>query len=84
MKTTKHIVMGVTASVAIYKACELIRKLKEEGFDVSVVMTKEAKELISPILFQSLSGNKVSCELFDAPEEWEIEHISLAAKADLF
>jgi phosphopantothenoylcysteine decarboxylase/phosphopantothenate--cysteine ligase len=79
----KHIVLGVTASIAIYKSCEIIRRLKKDGFLVSVVMTKEAEELIKPIVFQSLSGNRVYRGLFDEPGEWDIEHISLADKADL-
>jgi phosphopantothenoylcysteine decarboxylase/phosphopantothenate--cysteine ligase len=79
---SKNIVLGVTASVAIYKACEMIRKLRADGCNVSVVMTQEAEELIKPVLFQSLSGNKVYRGLFDSPESWEIEHIALADKAD--
>ena len=79
----KHIILGVTASVAIYKACELIRRLKDEGFLVTVIQTRESEELIKPILFESLSQNKVYRGLFDAPEAWEIEHVSLAKKADL-
>ena len=79
----KHIVLGVTASIAIYKACEIIRRLKDENCAVSVVMTREAEELIRPVVFQSLSGNKVYRGLFDTPEAWEIEHVSLAKKADL-
>jgi phosphopantothenoylcysteine decarboxylase/phosphopantothenate--cysteine ligase len=79
----KNIVLGVTASVAIYKACDIVRRLQEESFSVSVVMTKESAKLISPVLFQSLSGNKVYRDLFEQPENWEIGHISLAEKADL-
>ena len=79
----KNIVLGVTASIAIYKACELIRRLQDEGFSVIVVMTKEAQELIRPLVFSSLSGNKVFCDLFDTSGAGEIEHISLAEKADL-
>jgi phosphopantothenoylcysteine decarboxylase/phosphopantothenate--cysteine ligase len=82
MSKQKNIILGVTASVAIYKACEIVRRLKDEGCVVTVVMTKEAQELIQPVLFQSLSGNKVYCGLFDTPESWEIEHIVLADKAD--
>ena len=78
----KNIVLGVTASIAIYKACDIVRRLKEENFSVSVVMTKEAKELIKPALFENLSGNKVYSELFGEPVSWEIDHVSLAAKAD--
>jgi len=79
----KNIVLGVTASIAIYKACDLIRRLQDEKYSVSVVMTQEAQELIKPIIFQSLSQNKVYYGMFDASSEWEIEHISLADKADL-
>jgi phosphopantothenoylcysteine decarboxylase/phosphopantothenate--cysteine ligase len=79
----KNILLGVTASIAIYKSCEIIGRLKDENFSVTVVMTKEAQELIRPIVFQSLSGHKVYAGLFDLPEAWEVEHISLAEKADL-
>jgi len=79
----KNIILGVTASIAIYKSCDILRRLKEQGFSVTVAMTKEAEELIRPIVFQSLSGNKVYRGLFDIPEAWEIEHISLAKQADL-
>lgn len=83
MKKEKNIILGVSASVAIYKACDLIRRLREEAWAVSVVMTAEAEKLIQPILFQSLAGNKVYRGLFDEPDAWEIEHISLAEDADL-
>jgi len=79
----KNIILGVTASIAIYKACDIVRRLKEQGFSVTVVMTKEAEELIKPIVFQSLSGNKVYSGLFETPEAWEIEHVSLAESASL-
>jgi len=97
-KTEKNIILGVTASIAIYKSCGLIRRLRECGLAVHVVMTKEAQELIKPIVFQSLSGNRVyGGGIFDAPDtcklgnnglpsnrqSQEIEHISLAEKADL-
>jgi len=79
----KNIILGVTASIAIYKACDIVRRLKDEGFSVTVVMTEEAEKLISAIVFQTLSGNKVYRGLFDEPHSWEIEHVSLAKKADL-
>ena len=82
MSKQKNVILGVTASVAIYKACDIIRRLKDEGCIVTVVETKEAGELIKPVLFESLSQNIVYRGLFDAPESWEIEHISLADKAD--
>lgn len=83
-KTEKNIILGVTASIAIYKACGLTRRLRECGWAVHVVMTQEAGELIKPIVFQSLSGNRVySGGIFDAVDSWDIEHVSLADKADL-
>jgi phosphopantothenoylcysteine decarboxylase/phosphopantothenate--cysteine ligase len=83
VKKEKNIILGVTASIAIYKSCEIVRRLKEEGLSVTVVMTEEAEELIKPIVFQSLSGNRVYRGLFCEPDTWEIEHVSLADKADL-
>jgi len=83
MTQTKQIVLGVTASIAIYKACELVRQLQDEHMNVTVVMTQEAGELIKPIVFQGLTGNRVYRGMFDEPDAWEIEHVSLAQKADL-
>jgi phosphopantothenoylcysteine decarboxylase/phosphopantothenate--cysteine ligase len=83
-KTKKNIILGITASIAIYKSCDFIRRLRDCGWMVHVVMTKEAQELIKPIVFQSLSGNRVySGGMFDALDTWDIEHIALATKADL-
>lgn len=79
----KNIILGVSASIAIYKACDIVRRLREESLDVTVIQTRESEELIKPIVFQSLSGNKVYRGLFEAPDAWQIEHISLAKKADL-
>ena len=79
----KNIVLGVTASIAIYKACEITRRLKSEGLTVTTVMTPHAQELIRPIVFQSLSGDKVYTGLFETPGDSQIEHISLAERADL-
>jgi phosphopantothenoylcysteine decarboxylase/phosphopantothenate--cysteine ligase len=83
MVKAKNIVLGVTASVAIYKACDIIRRLKSSGFSVTVVLTAETEEFIKPVLFQSLSGNKVYRGLFEEADSWDIEHVSLADKADL-
>lgn len=83
MAREKNIILGVSASIAIYKACDIVRRLKDAGYSVTVVQSKEAQELIKPIVFQGLSGNKVYCGLFDAPETWVIEHVSLAQMAGL-
>jgi phosphopantothenoylcysteine decarboxylase/phosphopantothenate--cysteine ligase len=83
MGKTKHIVLGVTASIAIYKACDLVRRLRDANFDVTVIMTAEAQELIRPVVFESLSGNRVYAGMFSQSDAWEIEHITLAERADL-
>lgn len=80
----KEIILGVTASIAGYKACDIIRDLKEEGYNVNVIMTEDAKEFIAPLSLASLSRNKVYSEMFSDPSSlWDIEHISLADKANL-
>lgn len=83
MRINKNIVLGVTASVAIYKACDIARRLREAGFSVSVVMTEDSKRFISPKLFEAVSAGKVYSGMFDESVEWDIEHVSLAEKADL-
>ncbi len=83
MPGKKNVILGVGASIAIYKACDIVRQLKKSGFGVTVVMTSEAGELIRPIVFRTLSGNRVYQGMFDDPDTWEIEHISLADSADL-
>jgi len=83
MGIKKNIILGVTAGIAVYKACDIVRRLREDGCAVSVVMTPESEELIRPIVFQSLSANKVYRGLFSDTDTWEIEHVSLAEKADL-
>ena len=83
MAKGKNIILGVSASIAIYKSCDIVRRIKEKFGSVTVVMTKESEELIKPIVFQSLSGNKVYCGLFDPADTWKIEHISFAKEADL-
>lgn len=83
MGKEKHILLGVTASVAAYKACDIVRRLKERNYAVTVIMTPDATRLIRPVLFQSLSGNRVATDMFEQPDTWEIEHIALAQKADV-
>jgi len=77
------VVLGVTASIAAYKACDIVRRLREAGCDVRVVMSPEACELIQPLVFRVLSGNQVYQGLFDSPETWDVEHVSLAEEASL-
>jgi phosphopantothenoylcysteine decarboxylase/phosphopantothenate--cysteine ligase len=79
----KKIVLGVTGGIAAYKSAELVRELVRSGAEVFVVMTRSAQAFITPLTFQTLSGNKVTTELFSLIEESEIGHISLADRADL-
>ena len=84
MSAKKHILLGVTASIAAYKACEIVRALQQHDIDVAVVMTPEAKEFVSALTFASLSRNRVYDEMFARdPGAWDIEHVSLAERADL-
>lgn len=78
----KKIVLGVTGSIAAYKSAELIRRLRELGVEVRVVMTKAACEFITPLTLQTLSGQPVAIELLDADEESAMGHIKLARWAD--
>ena len=78
-----NVVLGVTGSIAVYKACELVRLLVKRGDEVHVVMTEHARAFVTPLTFQTLSRNPVECNLFEDPQDWKPEHISLAAAADL-
>jgi len=80
----KTIIVGVTGSIAAYKAAEVVSSLKKEGAIVKVIMTKGATEFISPLTLQTLSQNPVAVEMFTPPQNWEVEHISLADQADAF
>ncbi len=79
----KHILVGVTGSIAAYKSAELIRDLRELGATVRVVMTKSAQEFITPLTMQALSGNPVHLDLLDPNSEAAMGHIELARWADL-
>ena len=78
------IVLGVTGGIAAYKACELLRLLQKRGMDVYVVMTKHAVQFVAPLTFETLSGHPVAVDTFERPATWEVEHIALAKRADLF
>jgi len=79
----KCVILGVTGGIAAYKAAELLRLLVKSGAEIHVVMTRSAQEFITPLTFQTLSGNPVHTELFSLIQEQEIGHISLADRADL-
>ena len=80
----KNIVVGVSGGIAAYKACDVVSKLKKQGFKIDVIMTKNAQEFVSPLTFQTLSNQKVVTDMFETPSDWNVEHIELAKKADVF
>lgn len=82
MLTGRHVLLGVTGSIAAYKAVGLLRRLTERGATVTVVMSEAAKRFVAPLTFQTLSGRPVYDDLFDPREE--ILHLTLADAADLF
>jgi phosphopantothenoylcysteine decarboxylase/phosphopantothenate--cysteine ligase len=82
-KNAKSVIVGVTGGIAAYKACEIISLLKKQGLDVTVLLTKEAEEFVTPLTFQTISGNKVYRDLFALPDAWSPVHTSLADRADL-
>jgi phosphopantothenoylcysteine decarboxylase len=83
MNAGKNIVLGVTGSIAAYKAADLTSKLAKGGANVTVVMTADAQKFITPISFKTLSRNPVITDLYDEEEGWKPTHIRLADEADL-
>jgi phosphopantothenoylcysteine decarboxylase/phosphopantothenate--cysteine ligase len=79
----KTVVLGVTGSIAAYKAPSVARRLQSEGADVIVVMTDAGTELVDPLTFRSLTGKPVAVDMFSPSTDWQIEHISLADQANL-
>ncbi|MCX4306384.1 MAG: bifunctional phosphopantothenoylcysteine decarboxylase/phosphopantothenate--cysteine ligase CoaBC [Acetatifactor sp.] len=80
----KHIVLGVTGSIAAYKIASLVSMLVKRQADVTVIMTKNATNFINPITFESLTGNKCLVDTFDRNFQFNIEHVALAKLADVF
>jgi len=83
MTNKKTVVLGVCGGIAVYKALEVISILKKKNFDIHVIMTEAASKFVSTLSFQTMSQNIVSSCMFTEPKAWEIQHISLAKKADL-
>jgi phosphopantothenoylcysteine synthetase/decarboxylase len=83
MSTGKNIVLGVTGSIAAYKAAELTSLLTKQGCDVRVIMTADALRFITPVSFKTLSRHPVVTDLYDEEEGWQPTHIKLADEADL-
>ncbi|MEM7383571.1 MAG: flavoprotein [Verrucomicrobiota bacterium] len=79
----KNIVLGVSGSIAAYKAADLTSQLAKLGHRITVVMTRDAQEFITPLTLQTLSKNAVVTDLYDEKESWRPGHIQLADEADL-
>jgi phosphopantothenoylcysteine decarboxylase/phosphopantothenate--cysteine ligase len=79
----KTVVLGITGSIAAYKAATLARRLQSKGAEVIAVMTEAATKLVDPLTFHSLTGNPVPVDMFAPSTDWQIQHISLAEKASL-
>lgn len=79
----KNIVLGVTGGIAIYKAVDLVSKLRKQGAEVRVVMTEHATKFVSPLLFSEISGHKCAVSMWDGRDEFNVEHIALANWSDL-
>ncbi len=79
----KKILLGVTGGIAAYKSAELIRLLRKSGAEVKVVMTKSAKEFMTPLTLETLSGHPVYCDMFQSRDLPATHHISLARWADM-
>jgi phosphopantothenoylcysteine synthetase/decarboxylase len=80
----KSIVIGVTGGIACYKAAEVVNALVKKGHCVDVIMTKNAQQFVTPLTFQTVSQNKVITDMFEPPDSWDVRHISLAKKAEVF
>jgi phosphopantothenoylcysteine decarboxylase / phosphopantothenate---cysteine ligase len=78
------VVLGVSGSIAAYKSCDLVRRLQDAGFAVTVIMTENATKFITPLTLQTLTGRAVVGEMFSSPtNNWQIDHVDLAQKANL-
>lgn len=84
MFENKSIIIGVSGGIAAYKTTYLVSALSKTEADVNVIMTENACEFISPLVFETLTGNKCYVDTFDRNFKFDVEHISLAKKADIF
>ncbi len=80
----KTVVLGVSGSIAAYKAPSLASQLVKEGADVHVILTKNGAKFVTPITFETITGNKCLIDTFDRNFKFDVEHISIAKKADVF
>lgn len=79
----KRILLGVSGGIAAYKSVEIVSRLRKLGAEVDIVMTNSATEFVTPFTFRSISARPVYTKMFTEPKIWDIEHISLAQRADV-
>lgn len=84
MLNGKNIVVGVCGGIAAYKVVDVVSRLRKLEANIEVLMTKNACEFVTPLTFRSLSNNPVITDMWDEPKQWDVQHISIANKADLF
>lgn len=80
----KHILVGVSAGIAAYKAIEVVSRLRKAGATVKVVMTKNATHIATPLTFGEISGHPVAIDMWEQVHDWNVEHIALATWADAY
>jgi len=80
----KSVVIGIPGGIACYKTAEIVNALVKKGHHVDVIMTENAQKFVAPLTFQTLSQNKVITDMFAPVDTWDVQHISLAKKADVF
>lgn len=80
----REVVLGVTGGIAAYKSVEIVSRLAKLGASVHVIMTKNATEFVTPLTFETMSHHPVVTDTFARPETWEVEHIALAQRAEVF
>ena len=80
----KKIVLGVTGGIAVYKAVDLVSRLRKQGCEVRVVMNEHAQQFVTPLTFKEISGNAVATSMWNSNQEFNVEHIALANWADAF
>src|SRR3990172_8299084 len=80
----KNIVVGVAGGIAAYKIVDLVSQLKKQGANIYVIMTQSAANFVTPLTFREISGQPVVVDMWAETTNWNVEHIALASRADLF
>lgn len=79
----KHVLLGVTGGIAVYKMLDVASKLRKMGYEINTIMTGNACEFVNPLSFETITNNYVVTDTFARPHKWEVEHIALAKRTDL-